>query len=187
MVRYFVLITFLVSNFFAKAQEEEIFIRPGLLKASGTISPGKMLNRSVNTTYLSGFLEYHIEKNFSFRGDTYWYVDGRSAKVTGDHLTNASRTYFGAFYHLNKRNWDNYLGFQPGISFIRFATISPKTAICPSFALTVGTSYFVWNYFHFFANLTYVNSNVQGLVGGSKRADELIFSAGLGFQFNTKK
>ena len=167
--------------------QEEMYIRPGLLKASATIAPGKMLNRTVNTIYLSGFLEYHTEKNFSLRGDTYWYIDGVAQKPTDVMLANASRTYFGAFYHVNLKNWDNYIGFQPGISFLRFGAISPKISVCPSFALTAGTTFYVWKYFHFFANLTYVNSKAYGLNGGSLRADELIFSAGLGFQLMTKK
>ena len=167
--------------------QEEIYIRPGLLKASATIAPGKMLNRTVNTIYLSGFLEYHTEKNFSLRGDTYWYIDGAAQKPTDVLLTNASRTYFGAFYHMNLKNWDNYVGFQPGISFLRFSAISPKISVCPSFAVTAGSTFYVWKYFHFFANLTYVNSKAYGLNGGSLRADELIFSAGLGFNVNTKK
>ena len=70
---------------------------------------------------------------------------------------------------------------------LRFGAISNKTSVCPSFALTAGTSFYVWKYFHFFANLSYVNSTAHGINGGSMRADELIFSAGLGFNLNTKK
>jgi hypothetical protein len=167
--------------------QEEMYIRPGLLKASATIAPGKMLNRTVNTIYLSGFLEYHTEKNFSLRGDTYWYIDGVSQKPTDVMLANASRTYFGAFYHVNLKNWDNYIGFQPGISFLRFGAISPKISVCPSFALHVGTTYYVWKYFHFFADIAYVNSIYRGTSNGSMKTDEIIFSAGLGFQLMTKK
>jgi hypothetical protein len=167
--------------------QEEMYIRPGLLKASATIAPGKMLNRTVNTIYLSGFLEYHTDKNISLRGDTYLYIDGAAQKPTDVLLRSASRTYFGAFYHWNLKNWDNYVGFQPGISLLRFSAISPKISVCPSFAVTAGSTFYVWKYFHFFANLTYVNSKAYGLNGGSLRADELIFSAGLGFNVNTKK
>lgn len=166
--------------------QEEMYIRPGLLKASATIAPGKMLNRTVNTIYLSGFLEYHTDRHISLRGDTYWYIDGAAQKATDVLLISASRAYFGAFYHWNMKNWDNYVGFQPGISLLRFSAISPKVSVCPSFAVTAGSTFYVWKYFHFFANLTYVNSKAYGLNGGSLRADELIFSAGLGFNLNTK-
>jgi hypothetical protein len=185
MVRFFVLAV--VFSLGPVAFGQDSYIQPGLLKASASIAPSKMLNRSVDNIYLSGFLEYHLDKKLSLRGDTYWFVDGQAAKVTDETLSGASRTYFGVFYHLNKNNWDNYLGMQSGISLLRFSAISPKVSVSPSFALTAGTSFFVWKYFHFFANLTYVNSSARGIQGGSRRADELILSAGLGFQINTKK
>lgn len=166
---------------------QESYIQPGLLKASATIAPSKMLNRTVDNIYLSGFLEYHLDKRLSLRGDTYWYIDGNAEKTTDEKLSGASRTYFGLFYHLNKTNWDNYFGLQSGISLLRFSAISPTISVSPSFALTAGTSFFVWKYFHFFANLTYVNSSARGIPGGSRKADELIMSAGLGFQINTKR
>jgi hypothetical protein len=50
-----------------------------------------------------------------------------------------------------------------------------------------GVSYYVWKYFHFFADLTYVNSTLRGTSFGSHKMDELILSAGLGFQINVKK
>lgn len=186
MVRSIGCIVAILISLHSRAQEE-IYIRPGLLKASATIAPGKMLNRTVNTIYLSGFLEYHTDKNISLRGDTYLYIDGAAQKPTDVLLRSASRTYFGAFYHWNLKNWDNFVGFQPGISLLRFSAISPKISVCPSFAVTAGSTFYVWKYFHFFANLTYVNSKAYGLNGGSLRADELIFSAGLGFNVNTKK
>jgi hypothetical protein len=185
MVRLFILAILILMG--SVAYNQDSYIQPGLLKASATIAPSKMLNRSVDNIYLSGFLEYHLDKKLSLRGDTYWYVDGQAAKVTDETLSGASRTYFGMFYHANKKNWDNYLGFQSGISLLKFSAISAKLSISPSFALTAGTTFYVWKYFHFFANLTYVNSTAHGIPGGSRRADELIVSAGLGFQVGNRK
>lgn len=185
MVR--VVLSAMILLFGLQVLAQDSYIQPGLIKASATIAPSKMLNRSVDNIYLSGFLEYHLDKRLSLRGDTYWFVDGNALKATDETLSEASRTYFGLFYHLNKNNWDNYLGFQSGISLLRFVAISPKVSVTPSFALTAGTSFFVWKYFHFFANLTYVNSSARGIPGGSRKADELILSAGLGFQINSKK
>jgi hypothetical protein len=62
-----------------------------------------------------------------------------------------------------------------------------RTHVAPSFAMKSGVSYYVWKYFHFFADLTYVNSTLRGTSFGSHRMDELVFSAGLGFQINVKK
>lgn len=177
----------LIQVVFLQLNAQELYIRQGLIKASATISPGKMLNRPTSTIYLSGFAEYHVEKNVSLRGETFWYVDGESANANPDlHFDRASRTYFGVFYHLNKRNWDNYLGFQPGISIIK-PQFAGRTEVVPSFAITLGTSYFVWKFFHFFANVSYLNSSLRDFSDGTRKADELVLSAGLGFQVNTKK
>ena len=62
-----------------------------------------------------------------------------------------------------------------------------RTHVAPSIAVKSGVSYYVWNYFHFFSDLTYVSSILRGTSFGSHRMDELIFSAGLGFQVALKK
>ncbi|MFT5779725.1 MAG: hypothetical protein ACI837_002684, partial [Crocinitomicaceae bacterium] len=46
---------------------------------------------------------------------------------------------------------------------------------------------YVWKYFHFFANATYVRSKVSGVSFGPHQTDEFMFSAGLGFQIPTKR
>jgi hypothetical protein len=185
MVKFVCISLFILHCVIGISQEN--YIQPGILKASATISPSKMLNRPVDNIYLSGFLEYHLDKKLSLRGDSYFFIDSKAEKATDEVLNGASRTFFGLFYHFNKSNWDKYLGVQPGLSLLRFSAISSGISFSPSFAVTAGTSYFVWDYFHFFANLTYVNSTVRQLQGGSRKADELILSAGLGFQLPTKK
>lgn len=184
------MVKFVCASFFvlscALAFAQENYIQSGILKASATISPSRMLNRPVNNIYISGFLEYHLDKKLSLRGDNYFFIDGEAEKVTDETFSGASRTYFGLFYHFNKSNWDSYLGAQPGLSLLRFSAISSGISFSPSFAMTAGTTYYIWDYFHFFANLTYVNSTVRQVQGGSRKADELILSAGLGFQLPTK-
>lgn len=189
MVRKIVCCIFVIVFTSLSAQED--YIQPGLLKATATISPTSMLNRSVSNVYISGFLEYHLEKNLSLRGDTYMFIDGESKTASPNlFIAQGMRTYFGVFYHFNKNNWDQYLGFQPGISLIKpldaVELDAPFQAI-PSFAIHVGSTYFVWKYFNFFVDLTYVNSTYRGLSTGSIRTDELILSAGLGFQVQTKR
>ena len=51
------------------------FVRKGLLKATGTISPSLMLNHKINNIYLSGELEYFLENKISVRGDGLLYMD----------------------------------------------------------------------------------------------------------------
>ena len=170
---------------------QEDYIQPGLLKFTATISPSSMLNRSVGNIYISGFAEYHLDKRLSIRGDAYWFVDGKS-KSNGSNLFigQGMRSYFGAFYHFNKKNWDKYIGVQPGIAMLKpLAEISPdaKLQVSPSFAIHIGSTYYIWKYFNFFVDIAYVNSTYRGLPNGSERTDEMILSTGLGFQVNTKR
>jgi hypothetical protein len=101
-----------------------------------------------------------------------------------------NRLYFGAFRHFGKKNLKLYTGAQAGMTCMQYYHSfgqGTNFSIEPSFALKVGTTFYVWKYFHFFADVTYVNSTTRGLMFGSQRMDELIFSAGLGFQINVKK
>jgi hypothetical protein len=181
MVGRILLIGLLLLCQTAKAQEEQ-YIQPGLLAASLTYSPSTMLNRPINNFYISGFAEYFIDTKISFRSDSYLY---RTESLTNIFMTDAFRSYFGVAYHMNKGNWDTHVGIQPGITIMNRKVF--ESQIEPSAALRVGTTYYVWKYFHFFANLTYVRSKVRVPDAGALDADELLFSAGLGFHIQTKR
>ena len=165
---------------------QEQYIRQGTLKASATIAPSIMLNRNIQNIYINGFLAYQLDEKLSLRGEAFYYIDGAAGAASDMGYSGAMHTYFGVFYHGRKGNWDNYVGFQPGLSVAQVPLKSGATA-SPSFAAKIGTSYYVWKYFHFFAELTYWNSSVRGIPGGSMRMDELVLSAGLGFHINTRK
>ncbi len=170
---------------------QENYIQPGLLKATATIATSTMLNRSVQNSYISGFLEYHLDRKLSLRGETFVFVDGKSKNATNNvFIKEGMRTYFGAFYHFNKNNWDQYIGFQPGVALIKpLDSIEPNAPrqLSPSFAAHVGSTYYVWKYFNFYVDLAYVHSSYRVLAMGTQKTDELILSAGLGFQIQTKK
>jgi hypothetical protein len=191
MVRNFLIAGGLLFVSLVTVRAQEDYIQPGLLKGTATISPSTMLNRSVNNVYISGFLEYHLTKNLSLRGESYVFVDGTSKNENNNlFIDKGMRTYAGAFYHFNKNNWDKYIGFQPGIAIMQpLAGVQPiqKMQACPSMALHVGSTYYVWKYFNFFVDLAYVKSTFYGLQIGAQKTDELILSAGLGFQIQTKK
>lgn len=188
--------------FEASSQEGRMIRRPtgyrqtGLLEAGTTLSPSSMFARKSVNYYLSGFAEYHFNHRVSLRADNFFYLNG-----LGDSpfVNNAIRSYFGALYHFNQdvySNWDVYVGFQPGVTAMsktNYDGIEPLVAIepsrmvlSPSFAISAGTKFYVWKYFNFFANVSYVNSNLGGVPDGTFNTDEIIFSAGLGFQINTK-
>ena len=165
---------------YTSAQDQ--YIQPGLLGASITYSPSTMLNHAQSNFYVTGFAEYMLDEHFSFRSDIYLFLNSQNEKSL---IRDGARSYFGIAYHLNKGNWDGSIGFQPGLTVMNQTLI--ETRIEPSAALRIGTTYYIWKYFHFFANLTYTRSKLMTPMGGSVGADELIFSAGLGFQIQTKK
>ncbi len=195
MVRVLFL-TLLIS---ASAQAQELYLKDGLLKASATITPSDMLASEQNNFYISGFLEYHMTKKTSFRGETFMFVDGKVPEGLRP-INGGMRTFFSAQYHSSKNNFDYSLGAGPGLSVMRVLDgdpdwiyiVSPyKTKYIPSFIVQTGVSYYVGKYFHFFANISYVATPATHLYMGDKNRinnlDEVMVSAGLGFQLPTKK
>lgn len=167
----------------------ELYFRRGLLKATATISPGRMLQNKANTMYISGFLEYAINSKYSLRGDVFQFVDATYSDASQLEPLFMNRLYFGAFRQFGKKNLKFYLGAQHGMTFMQYYQSynqGNKFSVAPSFSIKAGTTFYVWKYFNFFADVTYVNSATRGLVFGSLRMDEIIFSAGLGFHLNTK-
>ena len=187
MVR--ILFLFILSGQLFGAFCQEKFVSQGLLKATTTIAPSVMLNRSDQNIYLNGYLEYYVDDHLSLRGEMYFFIDGTNSNSEYSHFIHqALRTYFGAFLHAGNKNWDKYLGLQPGLALMQpKSSVSSDLKACPSFAIHAGTTYYVWKYFHFFADIAYVNSIYRGTSNGSMKTDEIIFSAGLGFQLMTKK
>ena len=129
-----------------------------------------MLQNSANSINLSGFLEYVVDKNYSFRGDVIQFIDaGYSSKSLIEPIFQ-NRLFFGAFRHFGKQNLKFYTGLQMGTTVTTYNQsfyTGNRNHVAPSFAVKSGVSYYVWKYFHFFA--------------------DLILSAGLGFQINVKK
>lgn len=168
---------------------QESFQERRLLASSMTISPSKMLNRDQSNIYLSGFLEWHFDANVSFRGDTYLFID---SNADDPFVYQAFRNYFGVQYNHWTGNWVNSIGFQPGVTVMESNLVdenglSHGSKLSPSMALRVGTSYYFWKYFHFFANVSYTKSKLTGIPRSPHGTDEIFFSAGLGFQIPTKK
>jgi len=185
MVRGFVIAA---SMFVVGTSFSQDLIGPGLMKATGSITPGLMVDQPMRNVYFSGFSEVYTSRKLSFRGDVLWYVDGQSkaSQETWRYARNLS-VYFGAFYHFNKKNWDVHIGFQPGMAVIKpsgSVQENPLVKPCPSAALHVGSTFFVWKYFNFYADVAYTHTYYRGLNSGSAYLGEVLFTAGLGFNLN---
>lgn len=187
MVKSILIVACLMS--FCLCGQNEVYIRPGLIRSSLTISPSWMLNKPEFNYYLSGFVEGFVEKKLSLRGETHYFVDGKNEIP---FLKFNSATYFGVLYHVSQNNTDAHIGFMPGLSIIKINDVNEtynqsKTHIVPSFSVNAGATFYIWKYCHFFANISYIHASIRGRRESIGRADELMVSAGLGFNINAQK
>ncbi len=171
------------------AQENETFIRKGLLKATATISPSFMMNRNINNIYVSGELEYLLENKISVRGDCFWYRDSQQDMP---FLKENSMIFFGALYHFSKKKHDLFIGIQPAAilsqpNMLDSSFVNYPAQINPGISVIAGYTFYVWDYCNFFLNARYLNTKYVGTSKGQIHLDEIILSAGLGFQLHTRK
>lgn len=176
-----IIVVFALSLFTAGFSQQESYIKPGLLSASGTLSPSKMLNRNEVNYYIMGFLEGRFSKHFSARGDIYYLLGNPNTKF----LKNSIRSTLGIQYGLPFGNFELHTGFAPGFSIMKSYRDVSVTEFVPTVQLNIGLRYYVWKYFHFFANLSYFHSKMQNLYQLNGEADELLISVGLGFNLQT--
>ena len=69
MVRGFITVAFLSMIGSCYSQD---LIGAGLIKATGSIAPGRMVSQPLRNIYFSGFAEVHTSKKMSLRGDALW-------------------------------------------------------------------------------------------------------------------
>lgn len=188
MVRLFIIVICLVSAN-VNAQNEN-YIRSGLIATSLTFSPSIMLNQNKKNAYLMGFVEGYLDENISFRGEGNFLITGLDETP---YYNQAFRTTFGMLAHVNKNNLDAHLGLMPGVFVAELngnqeLTGEQVLSIAPVISLHIGGSFYMWKFAHIFLNATYTSTNYTKLNRGVySRADELMFSAGLGFNINAIK
>lgn len=178
---------FIISiNAFTQSNEDTFF-RRGMLSAQLTLSPSYMLEEKVGYFYLHGNLEGFVSENISISGDGFLSLGNLSSddqKLDYNH-----NLLFGAYYHFTHGTNDLYSGFQPGLAFSRIsqttAWYNPQPIVTPIISPVIGYSYFINDYFHFFAQARYIY--------GTHYSDEKIslaeirLSAGLGFNISLLK
>lgn len=93
-------------------------------------------------------------------------------------------------WHFAKNNHDFYLGFQPGFAITKlraeaFGFNGSDEGLNPMASFTAGYNFYFFKYFHFFVqNRIVFGTHTYDLPYG---LNEYRFSAGLGFNINTKK
>ena len=172
----------------ANAQQYD-FIKGGLIRANLTFTQSFMLQHKNKNVYLGGHLELFTSKNFSIRGDCFWYMDTRQQNPI---LKQNAIVLFGAVMHLPKGRNDFYLGIQPGFSLTRpqkpdFDENNYNVRLMPDISLLAGYTLYFSKFCHFYIGLNYLVSRYRGTTNGSLKLDELFISGGLGFHLNLKK
>ena len=176
-------LAFVLGN--ANAQEErKSYINPGLLTATSTLAPAIMLNRKEVNYYIAGFMEGRIDKHLSVRGEMNYMLPNANDKF----LKNNLRTFFGIQYGFPIGNLDLHLGIMPGMSIMQSnRALVTNTEVVPSISLNAGLKFYVYKFFNFFTNFSYIHSSMNNLVQVNGIADEFMVSAGLGFNFQVLK
>jgi|GEM_PF-2137973 len=163
--------------------QQKSYINPGLLTASATLSPAVMLNRSDVNYYLNGFLEGRLDKHISLRGELHYMLGNASEKFLNRNI----RTTFGLQYGFPFGNFEIHTGFAPGFSIMESNRNLSVFEFVPTVQLNAGVRYYVWKYFNFFSNFSYVHSKMNNLNQTSGMADEFVFAVGLGLNFQVLK
>ncbi len=179
------------------AQEPVPYTGPGLLRASGTISPGFLLKQGTTNIYFGGKLEYFTDDKLSFRGEGLWYAGSQQKPAP---LLQNSQLSFGPFLHSVHGRLDLSAGVEAGISLVHpadvwirtmeapdqpYADPAPPRAV-PQASLCASLNYAVWDYLHFFVDVRLVHAVYNGSPEGALPLDEVILGAGLGWQLATK-
>ncbi len=197
-----ILLTLILS--IAKASfsqdEKQQYIRKGLLRAMGTISPGILLSENASTYSLQGNLEYYVADNISLRGDVFYHTEGKGKDNSAVFEPYAS-LFSGASYHIKTNNhFDPYIGIQPGLGRVRntrnfgrpdfidsLYPVRPKFFYAPLASSYIGFNYYFENIFHLFGEMRYLNGKDFSDAYHTYSLSELRFSFGLGFNINTLK
>lgn len=183
-----VVILLLLFAKFGFAQENPI-IKKGLIRSQGTISPSKLLSANESRFYFHGNIEGYLSNTTSFSGESYF--DLGSLTTDRNTFIYNHKVFFGANFHVVKKNNDFYFGIQPGVAITRLdipiilpTNNQPQTGVNPIISGVLGYNYYVNKWFHFFIQTRLLAGEHNYDV--STNLSEFIFSAGLGFNFNAK-
>jgi hypothetical protein len=166
-----------------KKDSVDSYINPGLLSASATFEPSFMLNHGEVNYYIMGFIEGKLSRHLSLRGDIHYLLPTDS----NSFLKNNLMVCFGMQYGIPVGNFEFHTGFMPGISIARSNILSSNIEVNPTVQFNAGVRYYVWKYFHFFANFSYFHLRLNNLDGRNGLADLFTITAGLGFNFQVLK
>ena len=182
-------------------EEKSQYIRKGLIRSMGTISPGILLKENSSTISLYGTLEGYVSDNISIRGDSYYDILSAGNKTDRPFQFNHS-TFSGASYHFKTKNhFDPYFSFAPGISITKaFKDPCPPNIYCtneittfykstanPLLSFSLGFNFYFQRWFHLFGEARYISGKYLSDRPTPLSLNELKFAFGLGLNINARK
>jgi hypothetical protein len=174
------------------ANSSNQFVDRGLFTMKGTLAVGFPSAYTGTNMYVSGNMEYYLEKMISFRGGLYLFLGTSGA----DDVFKQNSTLFTGFYFHPKTNnhLDPYIGLEPGISWTQLnppttdetTVLNPTqisnypNAASPIISGTIGINYFASNFTHLFIEAKYIAGTHQSDVE-SVSLNEFRIAFGFGF------
>lgn len=157
------------------------------IKAATSFAPG-FLSENTKTIQLQGYLGF-IQGKIELRGDAFYFLNsfGDRPRFNMNH-----QLFAGAFYRFSEKQFQPYLGFQPGIAMsqssefgalnITTGEVEYKTSYNPVGSIAGGFDFFGEKWFYIFTEARYIfgkhKSNTYPVY-----LDEFRLSFGLGFTF----
>lgn len=153
--------------------------RAGLLQATASIYPSQQLNTKGLNLYVGGYLNYHFDDKYSFRGDIYQFIGAQTKPgYVNDHL----QVQAGFMRYFPMKRLDPFVGLQVGFSAIQTNERSERI-YNSAFAVKAGLNYHVYKFFYFFLECQYVH---QTDPWHARPLDQFMGTGGLGFQLPVK-
>ncbi len=162
----------------------------GRIKAGAGFSPG-FISRKTQSVQIHGLLGWkNKEEPIELRGEGFYFVNsfGENPRFSTNH-----QLFAGAFYVFSPKNFQSYLGFQPGIAFskaLNFGSWNAQTqeieyrmSVNPVFACVAGFDLYADKWFFLFAEMRQIlGKHTSDTTPLSLR--EFRFSFGSGFYFS---
>lgn len=159
MVRKTLIILSLCLALGVQAQEKK---RDWKINSAFSFAPG-FLTEKTQTIQLHGYLGF-LQQRIHIRGDAFYYLGafGDRPRFDMNH-----QIFTGAFYHFSEKEFQPYVGFQPGIAITRsseYETLVPgttnelesKITTNPVGSAAGGFTYFGEKFFFLFIETRYI-------------------------------
>jgi hypothetical protein len=154
--------------------------REGLIQATASIYPSRMLNHGISNNYVAGHANYYFTDLYSVRGEIMHYIDAQREERYIDKHT---QFQLAVGRHFPKKRFDPYIYASLGLASVRLIE-EPKSYAQPVAGIIGGSHFQFSDYFYFFLEMQY--QHMQDPLH-SRPLDQLYFSGGLGFQVPTRK